>query len=102
MTYTAQQLREAATIQTEIERRQARLAKILGGGSPSRAAPGAPPAKKRAAKKRAAKKSAAKKPSATKRATRKMSAKGLANIRAAQKKRWAMHKKKLQAESEGK
>ena len=70
---SASRLREAAKIQGEIERLQARLEKILSGGG-----------RVVAAKKNAAKK---------KRAKRTISPEGLERIRAAQRKRWAKHKR---------
>jgi len=76
---TAERLREAARIQTEIERLQARLEKLLtGGGRVGR------PAKTEGAATGPKKK----------RAKRTISPEGLERIRAAQKKRWAKHKKK--------
>ncbi len=75
---TAERLREAARIQTEIERLQARLEKLLSGGGRL----GRPPKTEAAA-------AAPKK----KRAKRKMSPEGRARIAEAQRKRWAKLKR---------
>ena len=92
---SADSLRRAADISEKIEALRAELAGILAGGSaPAAAAPAAAPAKKKRKYTRKATTSAAPatpaaKPAKKKRKRKPLSPEALANIRAAQAKRWA-------------